>query len=338
MPPAVSSNPPRSAGPDEKPPILSPRVVPRWPALLAWLVIAGCVTFILYRNAHSVRLQADAVMVNAMQLKHTAQLLIRDKARAARPNDALFNSMEKHAKTPVDRLHIAIITAEIRTTPADALAQLDTLEQAAADPELAADIAALRIIYTKGPAALTAAAQARLIERHDYFARVALAYGVPADLEPRKSIEASARRAAIIAGVIVLGLLLLLAVSLVVFVQAVVFVVKGKIRPAYLPDALANTAFLEGFALYLALYIGFGLLARLTGTASMVWYLPALLIIPLVMLWLAWRGVGSGERRQALGWHCGRGWQREIGAGLVGFIAGVPLEALGIFISPAHAG
>jgi len=43
--------------------------------------------------------------------------------------------------------------------------------------------------------------------------------------------------------------------------------------------------------------------------------------------------VSSAEIRYGLGWHKGRGFLREVGAGLVGYITGLPLIGLGMLAS-----
>src|SRR5207247_3187843 len=101
-----------------------------------------------------------------------------------------------------------------------ALARLDKLSADGIPPELADDILALRTIYDGGMAALDSPSQIRLINRHDYFARLALAYGVASNTEPRKSIEDSARRSTIVLILAGLWMLLLLVFSVGMFIAA----------------------------------------------------------------------------------------------------------------------
>jgi membrane protease YdiL (CAAX protease family) len=45
------------------------------------------------------------------------------------------------------------------------------------------------------------------------------------------------------------------------------------------------------------------------------------------------RGIRSSDCRNALGWHTGKGLFTEIGCGLVGYVTGIPLVALGLVVS-----
>jgi hypothetical protein len=38
------------------------------------------------------------------------------------------------------------------------------------------------------------------------------------------------------------------------------------------------------------------------------------------------------DYRKAIGWHCGQGFFREVGAGILGYIAGLPLLMIGVFL------
>ena len=85
------------------------------------------------------------------------------------------------------------------------------------------------------------------------------------------------------------------------FIAAVVLRAKGRIGRAYIPDPAARAVYLEAFAIYFILFIlGFGLLRRYFGLMSLQWEWLALIIIPIVMLWLSWNGVSLEDQRTAL--------------------------------------
>jgi membrane protease YdiL (CAAX protease family) len=52
-------------------------------------------------------------------------------------------------------------------------------------------------------------------------------------------------------------------------------------------------------------------------------------------MWPLLRGSPFGEYRRALGLHTGRGVVREIGAGLVGYLAGLPVLLVAVFVASA---
>jgi membrane protease YdiL (CAAX protease family) len=118
------------------------------------------------------------------------------------------------------------------------------------------------------------------------------------------------------------------------FVAAVVLWRKGRIGRAYVPNPSAGTAYLEGFAIYLVLFIlGFGLLRRYLGLESLQWEWFALLIIPVVIFWLFRNGSTFEEQRRALGWHTGKGVLREVGAGIAGYLAGIVVMVAGFLVT-----
>jgi len=217
--------------------------------------------------------------------------------------------------------------------PGEALSRLDKLENSPVSPELTKDLAALHTIYASGVGSLDAGERAGLMERHGFFAQVALSYGVAADDDPRKSIEQSGERVVIRAGVAGLILLLVLAASLALFITGIVLICMGKIQRAYQPDPAASSAFLEGFAVYLVVFIAFGLGMRLLKLDVITWDWLALLIIPLVWHWTTRRGVTPQQQLAAFGWYTGRGIPFEMALGLAGYLACLPIEVVGMIIS-----
>jgi membrane protease YdiL (CAAX protease family) len=118
------------------------------------------------------------------------------------------------------------------------------------------------------------------------------------------------------------------------FLAAIILVLTGKIRRAYVPEPTANSAYLEGFALYLVLFIALGLILRQFNLGLLNWEWLALLIIPIVMGWIARRGGANRTQIQkALGWQWGRGPHVEITLGIAGFLASLPLLAIGLYFS-----
>jgi membrane protease YdiL (CAAX protease family) len=123
-------------------------------------------------------------------------------------------------------------------------------------------------------------------------------------------------------------------VSLGLLIAGIVLIVKGRIQSLYVPDPSASAAFLEVFALYLVLFfVVFGLVRRAFGWTNLNWEWLTWLIIPIVMIWAVRQGVTIDKCRMALGWHRGRGWGREIVAGLAGYLAGLVFLALGLVIT-----
>ena len=55
-----------------------------------------------------------------------------------------------------------------------------------------------------------------------------------------------------------------------------------------------------------------------------------IVLVMFVPLWPLLRGVSWRELREALGWHRGQGVAREMGAGVLGYLAGLPVVALAL--------
>jgi len=100
-----------------------------------------------------------------------------------------------------------------------------------------------------------------------------------------------------------------------------------KFRPGQLPSGIL----LESFAIYLAVMA----VGELSGfylhwTASLFFY-PFSFIA--AIFWPRIRGVEWRATRQSIGWHRGKGFLRELGAGVVGYLGILPIAAGGIILT-----
>jgi membrane protease YdiL (CAAX protease family) len=315
---------------------------------LAWLVILSLVAFIVYNNSHPRKAPDETAMtIDDIRIQVMAEELIGIKslgslagqlqtAKLIENQQLLISQLEETARTTSDKLHIAMVAGEVLGKD-QALTKLAAVEQSQdlkPSPEQLNDIATLRKIYSSKATALDSSSRDQLLHRHDYFARVALSYGVDAGTEPRKSIEAGGIRATITLGFAGLAMLLLLLVGFGLFIAAVVLWRKGRLGRAYIPDPGVGPVYLEGFAIYLLLFIlGFGLLRLYLGLENLQWEWFVLLILPVVMFWLSRNGASSEEQRRALGWHAGKGVLREIGAGIAGYLAGLVVVIAGFLVT-----
>jgi membrane protease YdiL (CAAX protease family) len=88
--------------------------------------------------------------------------------------------------------------------------------------------------------------------------------------------------------------------------------------------------FIEAFAIYLGGQLLIGLLLRvILKDPSLAWEWLLLFFIPIPIVWPRFRGIGKAEWKRAIGWHTGRGVWTEIGCGAVGYLAGLPIVAVG---------
>lgn len=95
----------------------------------------------------------------------------------------------------------------------------------------------------------------------------------------------------------------------------------------YRPQENSPGVLLEAFALYLGLMAAGEAMAHLHPAGQIVGFCLAL-VIPL--LWPRIRGVGWRELATSVGWTRGRGFRRELGAGVVGYLVLLAMASIGV--------
>jgi membrane protease YdiL (CAAX protease family) len=268
-----------------------------------------------------------------LQLELTGRYAVGAKAlvvpKEAPADNAMLASLRKAVKSSAgghDPVRQAVLLGEMGD-PQGALAELD------AAPGNAADVAALRQVYQEGPQALDNTQRAGLVAHYGWFGRLALGYGQPADSPARREAIAPAIRMVLATWALIgaggLGVL----AGVILLVLGIIFYARGVLRPHYHPRPGWTSVFLEGFAIYLGGMgvLGLGLRALWPkAPLSAEWIL--LILLPVVFLWPRFRGVSWGELWGGLGWNRGAGVWREIGAGVAGYVAAMPLLAVGIVL------
>lgn len=242
--------------------------------------------------------------------------------------------IERHAVTRAERERVAIVAGELDGKE-QALERLAALEKEA-EPggDLAKELSWLTTLYREGAEKLPDEAKASLVDRHGWFGRLALVFG--------QTTRNPERRAVVGGGWRVFRILMLsdgIAVISIVGGVVVLLVLSGMYRNGVLEShfdaAIGGPVYLEmftvfagGFLLVLAAtLIAFGMgvegsMGALAAGEVMMWCLVGALAWPLV------RKVPWGRLALDLGLHRGQGVWREVGAGVLGWLAGVPLAAL----------
>ena len=309
--------------------------------VLSWILVLGLVSLVVYGNARAGESQAAQKMMSDERARMVGMVVVQMKsldsaaATSAQIRERmrpLIQQLEGEARTPEDALRIAILAGEA-LGPTDARTRLSKISGTETNHAAAEDIRSIHTIYDQGAQALSPAAKENLIRRHGYLGRLVLANGIPVDKEPRKTLQTEAFWFTVRLSVLGVGLVVVLVLSLGAFVTACAWFLKGKITSAYTRESFPSGVFLEGFALYLVLFLALEMLLRYVGPLGIQWTWSALLILPAVWLWTRLRGTTAGVRRQAFGWHRGRGVFREIGAGLAGYLAGLVVIAIGILVT-----
>ncbi|MCC6427877.1 MAG: CPBP family intramembrane metalloprotease [Phycisphaerales bacterium] len=211
-------------------------------------------------------------------------------------------------------------------------------------PELAKDIDALTAIFSGNGDQVADEQKVGLEKRHGWFGRLAETYGRP-DTDPdRKALVGGGGVLMALMMAIGLGFLVVFLAGLGLLIYFIVRVATGTVRWRFDPPAKGGSVYLETAAVFIASFVLFrlitGVIAEvLTHTTGpdgvrVEVEMPAsagavmisaqwLLVLPI--FWPLVRGVSFSSMRKAIGWHSGRGVFREIGAGLVAYIAGIPV-------------
>lgn len=272
----------------------------------------------------------------------------------------VIDQLEQFGATEADRVRAIIVGAEFIPVE-DTLVRLSTmqaeLDAALATPVDPADItrpdqtpesialerrlaseelAILRVLYAEGPENLTDAQTKRLTDRYGKVGAYALTRGQP-----------DRARQAVFGGPWPMMLLILAVFALVglAFLTGCVLLVLGIVRyssPRWVNHGQrplpGGSVMLETYAVFVA---GFAIMAigsayaeyHLTGRAleiaGMI-QLPMQWLLMFAVLWPLFRGMPASSWRQAMGLHRGEGFFREVGCGIMVYLASVPVYFFGV--------
>jgi len=252
--------------------------------------------------------------------------------QAERSGAQLLESLDRTARSPVDRVRVVPVVAEIRGAEA-ALQRIGALRgERGLTSGLRRDLETLQEIY--GEAGADDAARARLVERHAWFGRLAASFGLDAGApERRRVIGAASRTMTLVIAGMVAGALAFVA-GLVLFVLGLVRWAGGRLQTRYEPPPKGgDTRWLETIVIFLLLTLVLQAVPPMLGVDLGPWISVALWALLLVALWPRWRGASWEEWRLGTGLHRGRGVLAEIGWGIVGYLAVLPLFVVGLLIT-----
>ncbi len=281
------------------------------------------------------------------------------------PVDMYADFVDEQAKigTATDRVWAAIAAGELRSADA-AKAKLEKIvgeldappDPAAAPPDPSApapsdeakgalrkDIQSLNLIYEGRAAELSQEQRDALAKNHGFFGKIALTHGLK-DEDPARAplLSGGGSLLAIMATfmcVLVVGTL----AGFTLFIIAIVKLINRSVRPAFRAPARGGSAYLEAFALFLFCFLVLALTTALVAQflqsrgMSTDWLGPVSLLahwlLALVPLYVLTRGRNFAQLRQDMGWHSGRGVFREVGAGIAGYFAGLPLFFFSVLVA-----
>jgi membrane protease YdiL (CAAX protease family) len=246
--------------------------------------------------------------------------------------DKSLKELGEYAVSRTDRFRTAIVAGEL-LGPQAAHDKLETLRaEVDTNGALAADIGWLSPWYAKAAKGnltpLPDDVQRTLTDRHGWFGKLAISHQRGAGDPLRWEVVSGA------AGVLAFEAIDALwgwATLVVGVVLAIVTFVKIRgFEPAMVETDVERSVYAEMFAIFLLGFLIFDavdiFVIGQTGSWSvflseaMVWSASAACLWPLL------RGVSFQELRIDLGWTRGQGISKEIGAGLLGYLMGLPLH------------
>ena len=311
--------------------------------VVCWVAILAVVAFVMVGHARKDRATATGAGPAAtggpgfelVVTGRTAVAVAQNPATTGAFRQQLLDALDRLAPRPVDRLAVATVVREL-SGPAAALKRVDG-PTFSPDPQLRADAAALAAEYrADSPAVLTQFQRAALARDLGYFGRLAVTQGGPPD-GARQAVLAEARRTSValtIAGILAAATLF---VGVLGLATGVVLFAVGVLRLAYVPPTTDRPVWLETFAVWIVAFVLLGVVAAglslrvpLLATESMAAGLTAAVALG----WPAWRAQRSvADIRRTLGWHRGRGILIELACGVAGYVAGLPVLAVGLLLT-----
>jgi len=293
----------------------------------AWLAALALVVAALVAVSWGWQQGSEETAFHAEVMTHGKMILV---ARAVgdiskRPTDAApqFLQMELIERTPEDRIFRAIVRGEVGSRE-KALELVDSLPEGMPDADL------LKRLY--GGETVSDEERAALGESRGWFGRLAAIHGLPDDDPRREQFWEPVRKAARIS--IALSVLALPAfmAGAVLFVVMLVKLRRGTLRSRFRlhDEGSGDLPWLQVVVLGLAavLALNVGLLAHLRVSPVITMWIPLV-----ALLWPLMRRMRGTEWRGGLGISVGAGPLREMGAGLLGYLAGLPLVVVGLLVS-----
>jgi membrane protease YdiL (CAAX protease family) len=303
--------------------------------VLAVVVIAACAWFVLRMNAQHQRDATPLVKPNqVLELLARYAVGLKGLLESTGQKDAglaatVMRDVKTVARGEADELRTLLVKGWLNDTwPAEA--ELNAL--AAKNEDLRQDVAALgQLKATQGKAAEDV--WRPFLKRHGWIAKMARAQAGGANDPARQEIVQQAiGTTLVLIGGTSLGMLAAVG-GLVLMILAIVRWRSGRLRLTLeRRDGGHGGVLMEGFALYLALFLFLPPLVRELPLSLPRWsgYVVAMLSLIVGMGWPLLRGMRGQCWRESMGLHGGQGLLREMGAGILGWLAALPLIVAGM--------
>ncbi|MGQ0626545.1 MAG: lysostaphin resistance A-like protein, partial [Phycisphaerales bacterium] len=250
-------------------------------------------------------------------------------------DSSVLEYIDEVAVTRTERLRAAVVAREVGGLSAakERLAKLGA--EVSAGGELAADLHWFQTIYGKGAKDLPVEVRESLVERHGWFAELALLSGEKTDERERSRLLSGYRR--LLAFQVGLGLLMTLGAvtGLVLAIIAISKIASGGLVGRFDAPAVGGSVYAESVAIFMlafAVMVFIQIPFRGAGVAGATFGLALgevlLWSLALSAFWPLLRGVRWEAFRIDMGLHTGKGVMAEVSVGIAAFLAERPLQWL----------
>ena len=291
------------------------------------------------------KFRAAIIVAEALDRPEDAQRIITDLEKADAKLKAKHDAATQQAIDNAERARAAEEAAgsDSRTlATTEDLVKIAALKPTLEQQELDLDIALARKVWDQGPSTLSDQDRTRLTDRHGWYGLLLVTHGEPFTTGPRAKLVANAKW--IIA--LMLGALAVFSTALIggIIAASVMgyLVMQGKIKPHFVRPAPGGSVYLETIAVFVAGFLAFKLLlepllaAFIKDQSILMGVVLACqwLLLPIIF-WPRLRGVPKAQWKRDIGLSPvpGRSVIREIGAGVFGYFAALPVLALAMAIT-----
>lgn len=268
----------------------------------------------------------------AVKMRYVERMAAKHSGQPEELEEADLSGLDAMAPTRTDRLRVAAVAGELQGK-AGAISRLKAVvDEAEKGGDLATDAAWMIKVYTTGPDSLPEEARDSLVKRHEWFGRLALAFGKHDSDGARWRVISGGRQIEgwVVGFWTVEGLLTL--AGIVIVIVGAVMAANGKITARLKLPAPGGSVYMEMFAVFLAALM-LSLSATLITFGAGVEASTGTLVFEQFLLWgcaaaVIWPRVRAVPWKQALadlGLTRGEGVLKEVGCGLLGYMAAQPL-------------
>jgi membrane protease YdiL (CAAX protease family) len=238
------------------------------------------------------------------------------------------------------RLTYIPILAELSGREA-AMAELKRLAENPTNAGTARDLQIFLRLYGDGDASLDSQ-QRIVLKRYRWIGELALSQDKPDSDPARKAVLRSAFRMVFLLVALMLVIFMAVFAGLILLTIAIILRARGHLPGRLVMPENPGNLLLESFAIYMTGFMALPALILMFWPDFRVGAIAlSVFAVILAILWPCLQGSDWRSFRESLGWHCGRGFWREAGAGILGYIAGLPLllgAAVFVLLLARHVG